>query len=302
MQNIIDPLLKHLNSAILGKEHNIKLALSCLFAKGHLLIEDLPGMGKTTLAHSLTQAFGLDFQRIQFTSDLLPSDIIGASIYDKHSQTFRYQKGLLFKHVILGDEINRASPKTQSALLEAMEEQQVTVDGTSYALPHPFFVIATQNPLSSGGTYPLPESQLDRFLMKISLGYPNPIAERALLDGRYFDSKPSLNQPLVTLEQLLEIQDRVSTLTVSDTLLDYLQRLIAVTRDQPDFLLGLSPRGGLGLLRAAKAWAFIHSRNYVTPEDVKAVLDAVVGHRIQSSHFTDTKQLLASLHSIPSVT
>lgn len=301
MQTIIDPLIKHLNSVILGKEHSIKLALACLFARGHLLIEDLPGMGKTTLAHSLTQAVGLDFQRIQFTSDLLPADILGASIYDKHSQSFHYQKGLLFKHVILADEINRASPKTQSALLEAMEEEQVTVDGTSYPLPHPFFVIATQNPISSSGTYPLPESQLDRFLMKISLGYPNSIAERALLDGRYLDNKSILDKPLISLEQLLDIQDRVNNISVSDTLLDYLQKIIAATRDHPDFLVGLSPRGSLGLLRATKAWALLHGRNYATPEDVKAVLDAAVGHRIQSTHLIDTKQLLASLHTIPSV-
>lgn len=292
MQNLLDQLSTRLNAIILGKSHQINLALACIFADGHLLIEDLPGMGKTTLAHSLTRVLGLDFQRIQFTSDLLPADILGASIYNKSSEAFQFMPGPLFHQVILADEINRASPKAQSALLEAMEERQVTVDGTTYGLPKPFFVIATQNPQHQGGTYPLPESQLDRFLMKISLGYPSPHAERQLLEGKQTRQDIDALTPILSATQLLKIQRDVMQVTCSTALLDYVQRIISFTRETPELSLGLSPRGSLSLIRAAKAWAYLHQRGYVLPEDVLAVLEAVITHRLKPATSMHMQQII----------
>ncbi|WP_341327281.1 MoxR family ATPase [Methylotuvimicrobium sp. KM2] len=283
MQNPIAPLLESANRIILGKQHQIRLALCCLLARGHLLIEDIPGVGKTTLAHTLAKLLGLNYQRIQFTSDILPADIIGASIFDPEERSFKFHPGPIFNQMILADEINRSTPKAQSALLEAMEEQQVTVEGKTYHLPSPFFVIATQNPAHQIGTFPLPESQLDRFLMRIELGYPNRNAERELLSGQ---SRFHLIENLQTElppEQLKNIQQLVNTVHVSSALLDYLQNIITFTREFPDYPCGLSPRAGLSLLNAAKAWAFMDSRDAVLPEDVQAVLPAVAGHRLRST-------------------
>ncbi|WP_431065483.1 AAA family ATPase [Methylotuvimicrobium sp.] len=283
MQNPIAPLLESANRIILGKQHQIRLALCCLLARGHLLIEDIPGVGKTTLAHTLAKLLGLNYQRIQFTSDILPADIIGASIFDPEERSFKFHPGPIFNQMILADEINRSTPKAQSALLEAMEEQQVTVEGKTYHLPSPFFVIATQNPAHQIGTFPLPESQLDRFLMRIELGYPNRNAERELLSGQ---SRYHLIENLQTElppEQLKNIQQLVNTVHVSSALLDYLQNIITFTREFPDYPCGLSPRAGLSLLNAAKAWAFMDSRDAVLPEDVQAVLPSVAGHRLRSA-------------------
>jgi MoxR-like ATPase len=266
---------------ILGKNTQLRLALACLMAKGHLLIEDQPGMGKTTLAHVLARVMGLEFQRIQFTSDLLPADIIGASIYDRDSGKFSFHPGPVFAQLVLADEVNRATPKCQSALLEAMEEQQVTVEGTTYPLPQPFFVIATQNPLHQIGTFPLPESQLDRFLMRLTMGYPGKQAERELLAGR--DRRELVSQLNAALNpaQLQAIQNQVAEVHVAAPLLDYLQALLDFSRQADEFSVGLSPRGGLAMLRAAQAWAMLHGRGHVLPEDLQAVLPAVAGHRLQ---------------------
>lgn len=235
---------------ILGKEHELRLALACLLARGHLLIEDVPGTGKTTLAHTLARLLGLQFQRIQFTSDLLPADIIGVSVFERDSAAFRFRPGPIFAQLILADEINRATPKTQSALLEAMEERQITADGQTMPLPAPFFVIATQNPSSQVGTFPLPESQLDRFLLRIRLGYPDRAAERRLLQGQ--DRRELLERtgPALTVSDLLALQDAARTLIVADRLIDYVQALIAATRQSAEFTAGLSPRAGMGLLAA----------------------------------------------------
>jgi len=283
----IDTVIESISTVVLGKDHQIRLALACLFSGGHLLIEDLPGMGKTLLSHTLAQVLGLDFNRIQFTSDLLPSDVIGVSIFDKNTSTFRFMPGPVFSQVLLADEINRATPKSQSALLEVMEEQTITVDGETHQLPKPFFVIATQNPATQTGTYPLPESQMDRFLMRIELGYPDQKTERKLLvEG---DRRKKLNniQAVVSTEKLIAIQEEVEKIKVTDTLLDYVQRLVEYTRIENEFAFGLSPRGALSLLRAAKAWALINRRNHVIPEDVQDVLPSVVEHRLRgSSDFT----------------
>ena len=283
----IDAVIDGVSKVLLGKDLQIRLALACLFASGHLLIEDLPGMGKTLLSHTLAQILGLDFNRIQFTSDLLPSDVIGVSIFDKNTSEFRFMPGPVFSQVLLADEINRATPKSQSALLEVMEEQTVTVDGETHTLPQPFFVIATQNPATQTGTYPLPESQMDRFLMRIELGYPDNDAERKLLvEG---DRRKQLEKlsAIISTEKLLEIQAEVEKVKSSDTLLDYVQRLVDYTRKGNEFAFGLSPRGALSLLRASKAWALIHQRNHVIPEDVQQVLPSVVEHRLRgSSDFT----------------
>ena len=268
---------------ILGKHRQIRLALACLLARGHLLIEDVPGVGKTTLAHVLAKLLGLDFQRIQFTSDLLPADIIGGALFDRENSVFLFHPGPIFAQLILTDEINRASPKTQSALLEAMEERQVTAEGETRPLPEPFFVIATQNPAHQIGTFPLPESQLDRFLLRIELGYPDATAERELLKGMDRRDMIAELQPAITAEELAALQKQAAGVHVSDALLDYLQALIHVTRDSAVYVAGLSPRAGLALLHAAQAWAFISGRNHVLPEDIQAVLGPVVNHRLRTT-------------------
>jgi MoxR-like ATPase len=272
-----------LNRILLGKDQQVKLALACLFARGHLLIEDLPGMGKTLLSHALAKVLGLTYHRIQFTSDVLPSDIIGTSVFDRENGSFRFVEGPLFAQVVLADEINRATPKSQSALLEAMEERQVTTDGVTRPLPKPFFVIATQNPATQTGTFPLPESQLDRFLMRIELGYPEPDAERELL--KTGDRRRSLEMldTIANLESLTAIQDAVDAVKVSDPLIEYVQRLVSHTRRAGEFAFGLSPRGALALLHSARAWALINDRGHVVPEDVQAVLPSVVEHRLREA-------------------
>jgi MoxR-like ATPase len=287
MQTELAGVVDALNKIILGKPSQIRLAVVCLLAKGHLLIEDLPGMGKTTLAHALAKVLGLDFQRIQFTSDLLPGDILGSAIYRRSDETFKFHRGPIFTQVILADEVNRATPKSQSALLEAMEEYQVTVDGVSHKLPEPFFVIATQNPFHQIGTYPLPESQLDRFLIRISLGYPAREVERQLFSGG--DARPLIEElnAVMTPEALIAMQNNVDQIAVSDKLFDYLQDLVAATRQSSHWSHGISPRGGLALLQAAKAWALMEAREYVIPEDIQAVWLAVAEHRLLSQATTN---------------
>ncbi|HGO9519573.1 AAA family ATPase [Pseudomonas aeruginosa] len=281
MLNTLEACLKAVDEILLGKDRQVRLALACLLARGHLLIEDLPGMGKTTLSHALARVLGLSFQRIQFTSDLLPGDILGTSVFDKDSGQFVFHPGPIFAELVLADEINRATPKSQSALLEAMEEGQVTIEGATRPLPEPFFVIATQNPASQGGTFSLPESQLDRFLMRLSLGYPGRAAERSLLLGEARrDLLPRL-EPLLDHAALAAFQAEVPKIRASDALVDYVLRLVEATRTQPAFALGLSPRGSLALLAAARAWALLAGRDYVIPEDVQAVLPAVAGHRLR---------------------
>lgn len=266
---------------IVGKDHQIRLSLACLLARGHLLIEDLPGVGKTTLAHVLARALGLEFKRIQFTSDLLPADILGISIFQTDAQRFHFHPGPLFAQLVLADEINRATPKTQSALLEAMEERQVTADGATLKLPEPFFVIATQNPQHLIGTFPLPESQLDRFLMRIELGFPDRQAERALLKGRDRREMVADLAPALDGETLLRLQQQAARVHAADALLDYVQNLLEATRAAGAFGGGLSPRAGLALLAAARAWALLAGRNLVLPEDVQTVAPAVMGHRLR---------------------
>ena len=281
MLNTLEACLKAVDEILLGKDRQVRLALACLLARGHLLIEDLPGMGKTTLSHALARVLGLSFQRIQFTSDLLPGDILGTSVFDKDSGQFVFHPGPIFAELVLADEINRATPKSQSALLEAMEEGQVTIEGATRPLPEPFFVIATQNPASQGCTFSLPESQLDRFLMRLSLGYPGRAAERSLLLGEARrDLLPRL-EPLLDHAALAAFQAEVPKVRASDALVDYVLRLVEATRTQPAFALGLSPRGSLALLAAARAWALLAGRDYVIPEDVQAVLPAVAGHRLR---------------------
>ena len=275
-------VLKQAGAIILGKDEQIRMAVACIVARGHLLIEDVPGVGKTTLSHVLATLLGLHYQRIQFTSDLLPADIIGVSIFERETSTFRFHHGPIFAQVILADEINRASPKAQSALLEAMEEHQVTTDGETRKLPEPFFVIATQNPGHQVGTFPLPESQLDRFLMRIKLGYPGHDAERALLKGIDRRDLVAGLKAAMTPEQLIALQISVNEIFVSEALVDYIQALIAFTRDSTRFEAGLSPRAGLAVLRAAQAWAMMAGRGQVLPEDVQAVLPSVVGHRLRA--------------------
>jgi MoxR-like ATPase len=273
-------VLAQLNRVILGKDAQIRLCLACLLARGHLLIEDIPGVGKTTLAHALAKTLGLSFQRVQFTSDLLPADVLGVSIFDRETGKFRFQRGPIFAQLVLADEINRASPKAQSALLEAMEERQVTLDGQTMPLPEPFFVIATQNPQEQVGTFPLPESQLDRFLMRVHLGYPAAAAERELLSG--VDRRDLVNAlgTVVSVEVLRKLQQSVLEVHVAPALLDYVQALVAHTRSAADLSRGLSPRAAIGLLRAARAWALVAGRNTVIPEYVQAVFAAVVEHRV----------------------
>lgn len=276
LQHVIDAA----NSIILGKEDVLRLALTCLIARGHLLIEDIPGVGKTTLAHVLANTLGLSFQRIQFTSDLLPADILGSSIYNRQSGLFNFHAGPIFSQLILADEVNRATPRTQSALLEAMEENQVTLEGETRALPSPFFVIATQNPSNQVGTFLLPESQLDRFTMRLHLGYPDSTAERELLQGR--DRRELLAEitPVLSSEQLQSLQNQAKTIHVAGALLDYLQDLLEFSRVCTDYITGLSPRAGLAILRCARAWALMHEHGHVLPEDIQAVLPSVIGHRL----------------------
>jgi len=280
MNQQLDNVIRQVGRVILGKEHQIRLALACMIARGHLLIEDIPGVGKTTLAHALATTLGLQFQRIQFTSDLLPADILGVSIFDRDASNFRFHPGPIFAQLILADEVNRATPKTQSALLEAMEEHQVTAEGETRPLPEPFFVIATQNPSHQIGTFPLPESQLDRFLMRIELGYPDAIAERALLQGvDRRDLLPQLGAAMPPAE-LVELQGNALEVHASNALLDYLQALVDYSRKSPDYINGLSPRAALALLNAARAWAMMDGRREVIPEDVQAIVPGVVGHRL----------------------
>ncbi|MDF1629786.1 MAG: MoxR family ATPase [Alcanivoracaceae bacterium] len=299
MSTTIGRAISAVSSVVLGKDEQIRLAVACMLARGHLLIEDLPGMGKTTLAHALARVFSLDYRRVQFTSDMLPADILGVSIYDPDTRQFQLRQGPVFAQLLLADEVNRATPKTQGALLEAMEERQVTLDGVSRPLPEPFFVIATQNPVTQAGTFPLPESQLDRFLMRISLGYPSAETELALLSGSDRRDHASTMKPEISSAELMQQMELVGKVHASADLIDYVQRLLAHSRDSGLFVVGLSPRAGLGLLRAARAWAFVAGRDYVTPEDVQVVLGPVTAHRIQAStggaSATSTQQLLEAV-------
>jgi MoxR-like ATPase len=279
--HLLQQVIDQVGRIILGKEVQIRLTLACLLARGHLLIEDIPGVGKTTLAHALASTLGLKFQRIQFTSDLLPADITGVSIFERESATFKFHPGPIFAQMVLADEVNRATPKAQSALLEAMEEHQVTTEGETRPLPEPFFVIATQNPSYQVGTFPLPESQLDRFLMCLHLGYPDARAERLLLEGRDRRELVAELAPHVTVGELSDLQQSVRQVYAAPALFDYLQALIAHTRQSAELTTGLSPRCALNLLNAARAWAFLDARNFVLPEDVQAVLPGVVRHRVQ---------------------
>ncbi len=279
-QQKLKSLLGQLNTVIVGKTSQVQDCVACLLAGGHLLIEDVPGVGKTTLAHALSRTFGLQFSRVQFTADLMPSDLSGVSVYERGKEAFVFHPGPVFAQVLLADEINRASPKTQSALLEAMEEKQVTVEGETRALPSPFFVIATQNPHDQLGTYALPESQLDRFLMRISLGYPDRTTERQLLVGADRRDMVAHLQPLLTAAELAQLQQAVLEVHAAAPLLDYVQDLIAATRSGRWFLQGLSPRAGVALLRAARAQALLAGRDYVAPDDVQAILPQSVAHRL----------------------
>lgn len=279
-QDKLQFLLTQLNQVIVGKPTQVQDGVACLLAGGHLLIEDVPGVGKTTLAHALARTFGLQFSRVQFTSDLMPSDLSGVSIFDRTTQGFVFHPGPLFAQVLLADEINRASPKTQSALLEAMEEKQVTVEGATRPLPKPFFVIATQNPHDQLGTYALPESQLDRFLMRISLGYPDRVAERSLLTGTDTRSKVEALPSLLTAAELQSLQAQVQQVHATDALLNYVQDIMAATRSGKWFVQGLSPRAGIALLRVAKAQALLSGRDYVAPDDVQAILPQTIAHRL----------------------
>jgi MoxR-like ATPase len=280
-------VVARVGSVLLGKDREIRLAMTCLLARGHLLIEDLPGVGKTLLARALAAALGLDFRRIQFTSDLLPADVIGVSVYEQAAGEFRFHPGPLFAQLVLADEVNRATPKAQSALLEAMEEHQVTAEGVTYDLPQPFFVIATQNPVHQVGTFPLPESQLDRFLIRLGLGYPSPDLERELLRGG--DRRRLLKNvdPVITAAELGELQAAATTVHVAEPLLDYAQALVAYTRQAPEFEYGLSPRGAVDLLAAARAWAMLSGHRGVRPEDLKAVFAPVVAHRLRARDAAD---------------
>jgi MoxR-like ATPase len=293
MQDKIDEAVEEVGKVLLGKSEQVRLAMCCLLARGHLLIEDLPGMGKTTLSHALAQVLGLSYNRVQFTSDLLPADILGVSIFDKESNGFSFHAGPIFAQLLLADEINRTTPRTQSALLEAMGEGQVTVEGETRPLPDPFFVIATQNPILQSGTYPLPESQLDRFLMRIELGYPDPAAEREMLARNSFEVSTDGLRECLSQQQLQEIRSSTEKVHVSDSLLDYLQRLVAHTRNSPEFACGLSPRGALALLHCAKTWALMCGREHVVPEDLQKVLPSVAGHRlVPSSDFAGDSNAL----------
>tara|TARA_R110001592_G_scaffold363248_6_gene682432 strand:+ start:135996 stop:136925 length:930 start_codon:yes stop_codon:yes gene_type:complete len=284
IQALIDSAVAEVGKVLLGKEPQIRLALCCLFARGHLLIEDLPGMGKTTLSHALADVLGLSWKRVQFTSDLLPADILGVSVYNRNDASFSFHPGPIFTQLLLADEINRTTPRTQSALLEAMGEGQVTIEGETRPLPEPFFVIATQNPIHQSGTYPLPESQLDRFLMRLELGYPHPHAEREMFErGQSSSNNRVVLNRCISNEQLIQIRDLVGRVHASTNLLDYLQRLVAYTRTAAEFAVGLSPRGALALLECARTWAVMQNRGHLVPEDLQMVLPAVAAHRLVPS-------------------
>ena len=302
MKHIIDKITTQISQVILGKDREVRMVFTCLLAKGHLLIEDIPGVGKTTLAQALAKTLGLSYNRIQFTSDLLPADIVGTSIYDKTTQEFRFYPGPIFDQMILSDELNRTTPRTQSALLEAMEERQVSVDGTTHQLPNPFFVIATQNQRYHVGTFPLPESQLDRFLMRIHLGYPDAKAERLILTGESRVDMIKRLEPVIKTDSLLEMQLEVPKVLVSDPILDYIQDIISTSRSGSHHYLGLSPRAGIALVRASQGWALCEGRNYVIPEDIQAVASHVLEHRLdpEGSKLKDkgtsaTEQLIRSI-------
>jgi MoxR-like ATPase len=280
----IERVVEAASHVILGKETQVRLAFACMLARGHLLIEDLPGVGKTTLAHVLARSLGLGFQRIQFTSDMLPADILGVAVYERDSGSFKFHPGPIFAQVVLVDEVNRATPKTQSALLEAMEEHQVTAEGETRKLPEPFFVIATQNPSEQVGTFPLPESQLDRFTMRIELGYPDRDAERALLSGTARRDLLATLEPCMTGAELLALQATVQRVHVAPALLDYVQAIVEHTRRSPLYVAGLSPRAALALVHCARAWALIEGRDKVIPEDVQAILPGVAAHRLRPTH------------------
>lgn len=283
MMNLqFETIVEQIGRVVLGKEKQIRLALTCLFARGHLLIEDIPGIGKTTLAKILSKCLGLNFRRIQCTSDMLPGDILGISVFERKSSTFVFHPGPIFTQVLLADEINRATPKTQSALLEAMEERQVTVEGKTRPLENPFFVIATQNPLEQSGTFSLPESQLDRFLMRIELGYPGREAEKELLKQGEIKRVLSSTESCLKFGDVLTIQEQIGEVHLSDAILEYAQDILGFTRTSPHFYVGLSPRAGLALLRATQSWAFLHGRDHALPEDLQKVLPWVVGHRLRS--------------------
>ena len=299
---MIKQLQEALTHVLLGKEETIRLGITCLVANGHLLLEDLPGMGKTTFSHALAQLTGMQYQRIQFTSDLLPSDILGVSIFDADQKAFHFHRGPIFSQLILADEINRATPKTQSALLEAMQEHQVTTDGGTIALPNPFFVIATQNPSHHIGTYPLPESQLDRFLMRLVIGYPDSQAERTLLKSPTLNSRVSKLKPVITPEQLLEWQAQCQKVMVSDVVVNYVQSLLAVSRQQDLFSHGLSPRAGMSLISASQAYAMTDNRDFVSPDDIQAVMSSVVNHRLtlkKSQTELSAAELLINMVEVP---
>ena len=297
MQEHIERAAREVGRVLLGKEEQIRLSLCCLLARGHLLIEDLPGMGKTTLSLALAKVLGLSYNRIQFTSDLLPADILGVSVFDQSSNAFSFHPGPVFTQVLLADEINRTTPRTQSALLEAMGEGQVTVEGETRPLPVPFFVIATQNPIHQSGTYPLPESQLDRFLMRMELGYPDPRAERQMFTRHATEISADDLQPCLSAEQLQQIRDAVDGVHASDNLLDYLQRLVAYTRNAAEFAYGLSPRGALALLHCSRTWALMAGRGHVVPEDLQKVLPAVAAHRLvpTSDYAGDSNALIRDI-------
>jgi MoxR-like ATPase len=279
----LDAIIASISSVLMGKEPEIRITLACLLAKGHLLIEDLPGLGKTTLANAIARVLGLEFNRVQFTSDLLPADIVGVSVYEKNEGAFRFLPGPVFCQLLLADEINRTTPKTQSALLEAMAEGQVTVEGQTRSLPEPFFVIATQNPIQHSGTFPLPESQLDRFLMRLSLGYPDLASEKDILTGGDPRVRLAELKPLLSIEELLDLQAEVDRVSVAEPVVDYLQRLIQFTRTSEVFEYGLSPRAALAILQSAKAISLLDGRTFVIPEDVQAVFPAVANHRLQGA-------------------
>ena len=300
LQEALKSAQQQVNSLVLGKSHEVRLAFVALLAGGHILIEDLPGLGKTTLAHALAATLGLGFQRVQFTSDLLPADVLGVSVYDAQSRQFQFHPGPVFTHVLLADEINRAPPRTQSALLEAMAEHQVTLDGMTRALPDPFFVLATQNPVDLSGTYPLPDSQLDRFLLRLTLGYPNAESERALLAGT--DRRELIAQagPLLSSEDVLALRVAVNEVHASDALVNYVQALLARSRQHPGVRVGLSPRAGIALLRASRAYALLLGRQHVLPEDVQALFAAVAAHRLVAEAEASSVQALAKsiLHAV----